>query len=124
LDHKEHGVQVNESAMLTLPLFVKDRFGEPGLQRWLEVLPPDVRPVSSSAILAPGRYPLREGILEPTEKLCDLFYQGRMDGAGTRIVGGEDDKDPYSDLDDKQIGLYPIVPRRGTDDSPHGESAR
>jgi hypothetical protein len=74
-------MQVKGTAVLTIPLFIKERFGEQGFQRWLESLSPPVHKTFSSNILAPVWYPLEEGLIEPTVKLCELFYQGRMDGA-------------------------------------------
>jgi hypothetical protein len=64
-------MQVKGTGVLTIPLFIKERFGEQGFQKWLESLSPPVRTTFSSSILTPAWYPLQEGLIEPTVKLCD-----------------------------------------------------
>jgi hypothetical protein len=74
-------MQVKGTAVQTIPLFIKAKFGEQGFQKWLESLSPSVRTAFSSIILPPAWYPLHEGLIEPTLKLCELFYRGGMEGA-------------------------------------------
>jgi hypothetical protein len=74
-------MQVKGTAVQTIPLFVKTKFGEQAFQKWLDSLAPDVRKIFASDVLAPVWYPLKEGLIDPTIKLCELHYQGRMDGA-------------------------------------------
>jgi hypothetical protein len=74
-------MQVKGTAVQTIPLFIKERFGEQQFQKWLEALPPESRKHFSSDILPPLWYPLKEAIIDPTLKLCELFYRGKIDGA-------------------------------------------
>jgi hypothetical protein len=72
---------VKGTAVETIPMFIKKKFGEQGFQKWLQSLPPDIRKTFATNILSPLWYPLRETLIEPTVKLCELFYSGKPDGA-------------------------------------------
>ncbi len=74
-------MEVKGTAVMTIPIFVKEKFGEQGLQKWLGALSAQARRDFSSDILAPTWYPLKDYLVDPTLKLCELFYQGRLDGA-------------------------------------------
>jgi hypothetical protein len=74
-------MQAKGTAVETIPLFVRNRFGEPGFQKWLQALSPQAQKSFSTNILSPVWYPLKETMIEPTVKLCDLFFNGRLDGA-------------------------------------------
>ena len=53
-------VEVKGTAIITIPLFVKERFGEGGLNRWIDVLTPEVRDVYPVSVLVSPWYPLKE----------------------------------------------------------------
>jgi hypothetical protein len=74
-------VKVKGSAIETLPLFVKDKFGDGGYQKWFEALSPEAQEIYHKKILASAWYPLRQTFLEPTIKICELFYSGSLKGA-------------------------------------------
>jgi len=74
-------MDVKGTAITVLPPFVKQQFGEQGLRQWLGALPPGVRRDFESGIGINGWYPIREYYTSPTEELCRLFYQGRLEGA-------------------------------------------
>ncbi len=74
-------MQVKGAAVLTIPLFIKARFGDPGLQRWLARLSEPARAVYANSVLASNWYPLDEILIAPTSTMCDLFYDGRVQGA-------------------------------------------
>lgn len=78
-------MSVKGPAIAVVPLFVKQRFGQQGLERWLEAIAPGARKVYSSQILPSEWYPIEETYLQPTRVLCDLFYGG--DPAGAREIG-------------------------------------
>lgn len=74
-------MQVKGTAVLTVPLFVREKFGDDGLRQWLERLSDSARLVYSGSILASSWYPLDEILVEPTVRLCDTFYDGHIQGA-------------------------------------------
>lgn len=74
-------MKVKGSAVATLPLFVKENFGEDGLQKWLTALSPETQNIFSKNVVSVGWFPLDQTLTEPTKKICDLFYNGNMKGA-------------------------------------------
>ena len=74
-------MKVKGSAVSTLPLFVKNNFGEDGFQKWLVSLSSEAQNVFSKNVVSVGWFPLEQTLLEPTKKICDLFYNGDMKGA-------------------------------------------
>ena len=74
-------MKVKGSAVATLPLFVKNNFGEDGLQKWLDALSPEAQDIFSKNVISVGWFPLSQTLLEPTKKICDLFYNGNIKGA-------------------------------------------
>ena len=74
-------MQVKGTAVETLPVFIRTKFGEQGFQKWLQALPQESRKSLDAKILPPLWYPLKETLIDPTVKLCELFYNGRLDGA-------------------------------------------
>lgn len=74
-------MQVKGTAVETIPLFVKSKFGEEAYQKWMQALSENTRAEFSRIILATKWYPLRQMFEEPTVKICDMFYQGKLEGA-------------------------------------------
>jgi hypothetical protein len=74
-------VEVKGTAIITIPLFIKDRFGEGGLAQWIDALTPEVRKVYPASVLVSSWYPLKEFLIEPLRRMCDLFYAGDLKGA-------------------------------------------
>jgi len=74
-------VQVKGTAVLTIPLFVRGRFGPGGYQKWLQSLSEAVRISFCAGIPEHAWFPLDSGVVEPTVKLCELFYDGGLEGA-------------------------------------------
>jgi len=64
-----------------MKLFVRARFGEQGYKKWLRHLSEPVRLTLSRDILEHAWFPLNAGVVEPALKLCELFYDGSMNGA-------------------------------------------
>lgn len=78
-------MSVKGPAIAVLPLFIRERFGQKGLDTWLEAVSLQARQVYTSQILPSEWYPIDEVYLQPTKVLCDLFYRG--DPAGAREIG-------------------------------------
>jgi hypothetical protein len=74
-------MKVKGTAVETIPLFIKSKFGEQGFKRWLDAQTPTSHEIFRSSILASAWYPVKDGLIDPTLKFCELFYGGRMDGA-------------------------------------------
>ncbi len=74
-------MKVKGSAVATLPLFVRENFGEDGLQKWITSLSPEVQKIFEKNVISVGWFPLEQILVEPTKKICDLFYNGNMKGA-------------------------------------------
>lgn len=72
---------IKGSAVASLPLFVKGRFGETAFLQWLESLPEDCKDTFSSQIIATEWYPIDSHFLVPTESICNMFFQGDLKGA-------------------------------------------
>lgn len=74
-------MEVKGAAIITVPLFIKDRFGEGGLSQWVNALTPATRKVYPASVLVSSWYPLKEFLIEPIRRMCDLFYAGDLKGA-------------------------------------------
>jgi hypothetical protein len=78
-------MSVKGPAIAVLPLFVKEKFGQRGLEQWLAAIPSAARQLFTGPILPSEWYPIEETYLVPTQVLCGLFYGG--DPQGAREVG-------------------------------------
>jgi hypothetical protein len=74
-------VEVKGTAIITIPLFIKERFGEGGLSQWIDALTPEARKVYQVSIFPSSWYPLNEVLIQPLRKMCHLFYAGDLKGA-------------------------------------------
>lgn len=74
-------VEVKGTAIINIPLFIKDRFGEGGVNQWIDALTPEARKVYPASVLVSSWYPLKELLIEPLRKMCGLFYAGDLKGA-------------------------------------------
>lgn len=73
-------MQVKGSAVQTLPLFIKSKFGEDALLKWKDSLMESTREEYRN-ILPSKWYPLKEILIDPTLKCMELFYNGKTEGA-------------------------------------------
>jgi len=73
-------MQVKGSSILAVPAFVKEKFTD-RYNEWLEALSQEAQSIQKNAILATNLYPLYYAMVEPTQKLCDVFYNGGTRGA-------------------------------------------
>ena len=74
-------MEVKGSAIATIQPFVKATFGTDGDVRFRESLSKEAKAVFSSPILATEWYPLHEALIEPVEKICEIFFGGDVKGA-------------------------------------------
>jgi hypothetical protein len=74
-------VEVKGTAIITLPVFIKKRFGEGGFNQWIDALTPEARKVYQDQVFSSSWYPLKEVFIEPLRKMCSLFYAGDLKGA-------------------------------------------
>ena len=74
-------MEVKGTAVASLPIYVEAKFGKEGLQRWLDSLSESAQKLYSTSILASKWYPLKETFVEPTKKICDVFFNGDLRGA-------------------------------------------
>jgi hypothetical protein len=73
-------MDVKGTAVISTPIFVKSRF-ENRFGEWLDSLSSEARTLMSGKVLATEWYPIDKALLEPTAKICDLFYDGKDIGA-------------------------------------------
>jgi hypothetical protein len=74
-------MEVKGSVLQSVPKFIRTRFGEDALPKWLARLGPQAVEVYSKPIMPSMWYPIIPCLAEPTVVLCDLFYQGDLKGA-------------------------------------------
>lgn len=75
-----NGMKVKGSSIMAVPAFVQARY--PGRYReWIDALSPESSFIHTHIILATDLYPLYPAMVEPTEKVCDLFFNGDRRGA-------------------------------------------
>ena len=74
-------MEVKGTAIAANPRFIREKFGEAGFQRWLNALHPGAREIYGKPIMVSAFFPIKEALVEPTEKICELFYGGDLKGA-------------------------------------------
>ncbi len=74
-------MDVKGTAIVSIPKFISAKFGPEGLNRWLNSLTENTRKVYSVTVLPGNWVPLKQIMVDPTKKLCEIFYQGNEKGA-------------------------------------------
>ena len=74
-------VEVSGLAVVTVPIFVRENFGDDGVEKWLSKLEPDVREIYKSSISVNKWFDIQKVFIKPTELLCNLFYKGDFKAA-------------------------------------------
>ena len=74
-------MEVKGTAIAANPRFIRQKFGEVGFQCWLNALHPGAREIYGKPIMVSAFFPIKEVLVEPTEKICELFYEGDLKGA-------------------------------------------
>ncbi|MEJ2627006.1 MAG: hypothetical protein P8078_00395 [bacterium] len=77
---KEKRMQVKGSSIMAVPAFVKATFPD-RYKEWLKALTPEAQQIQKDVILATNLYPLYYAMVDPTQKICDVFYNGGTQGA-------------------------------------------
>ena len=72
-------MDVKGTAVIPVAQFVQDKFPD-RKDEWISSLSETSANIMKSALTG-GWYPLQEGLIEPTQKICDLFYAGKEEGA-------------------------------------------
>jgi hypothetical protein len=72
-------MEVKGTAVIPIIHFAKDKFGSKS-EEWMKSLSDKSADILSS-VLSSGWYPMDEAMIEPTQKICDLFYSGNPAGA-------------------------------------------
>lgn len=75
-------MEVKGTLIATIPQFVKKKFGEEGLQMWLDTLSSDARLLFEFKVKENEWYDLRTYMLEPVAFIAQLFFQWNLEKAG------------------------------------------
>jgi hypothetical protein len=74
-------MEVKGTAIVTMPMFIRERFGEAGHATWLAALEPEAQKAFREPILPSNWYPLKATFTEPSRIMCRLFFAGNLRGA-------------------------------------------
>jgi len=74
-------MNVKGTAVTTIPLFIKSKFGEVAYNKWLNALAPASQKIFTTGVLVSSWYPLDDALIHSTLKICELFYSGNLNGA-------------------------------------------
>lgn len=74
-------LEVKGTTVLTVGKFVRNRFGDEAFERWLEGLPAEARALHGGTVVPSGWYPSGPALVQPTGRVCDLFFGGDPKGA-------------------------------------------
>jgi len=74
-------MEVKGTAVEILPKFVAARFGDEAVKKWIDSLSPNAKKEFSGSIFSFKWYPVKEMLVEPTLKVCELFYKNDLSGA-------------------------------------------
>jgi hypothetical protein len=73
-------MQVKGTAVESITKFVKANFGDK-YDNWVNSLSADSQQIIKETILPNGWYPIDLAMVEPTQKLCEMFYSNDLKGA-------------------------------------------
>jgi len=74
-------MEVKGAALVSTNDFIKKKFGDDGYKKWLTELPENIAKMYSGPIWLSKWYPLKESLIEPTQVMCDMFYNSDVKGA-------------------------------------------
>ena len=75
-------MEVKGVLISTIPVFVKENFGQEGLEKWLDTLSSDARLLFEFKVKDSEWYDLKTYMLEPVAFIAQLFYQWNLEKAG------------------------------------------
>jgi len=74
-------MEVKGSSVSSVPEFVRVQYGD-RFDEWLNALSEESRKIMQEQIIpAISWYPIKPGLIEPTQKICELFYANDEKGA-------------------------------------------
>jgi hypothetical protein len=73
-------LKLRGTGVLALPAFIQSKFPD-RFHEWLDSLPEESAAIHKSRLLAFELYSVRDALIVPTEKMCELFYGGNEHGA-------------------------------------------
>jgi hypothetical protein len=73
-------MEVKGTAVRSTPLFVRKQFGQ-RFDEWIGSLSDKAAEIMKSKVQTDLWYPLQEAFVDPTRKICDLFFGGDSRGA-------------------------------------------
>lgn len=73
-------MEVKGIAVASIPKFVQHDF-ESRFKEWIDSLSKESQTIMKGTILMSNWYPMQEAVIEPTSKICDLFYGYQNQGA-------------------------------------------
>jgi hypothetical protein len=74
-------MEAKGSVIETIPLFVRSKFGEIEYNKWMDSLSKNARELFRGTIVTYKWYPFKEMLEEPTIRVCDMFFDGKVEGA-------------------------------------------
>ncbi|MFC1541571.1 hypothetical protein ACFL50_03870 [Candidatus Latescibacterota bacterium] len=74
-------MKVKGEALISIPIFILKKIGKRGFNEWLNEISPEARTVYSTHIKKNDWFPLKEIMIEPSKKACELFFHGSKRGA-------------------------------------------
>ena len=74
-------MEVKGEAILSIPIFILKKYGKKGFNQWLDSISAEARKVYGSHIHKSDWFPLKEIMIEPTAKCCELFFNNSYMGA-------------------------------------------
>ncbi|MFC1725444.1 hypothetical protein ACFL4T_07435 [candidate division KSB1 bacterium] len=74
-------MKVRGEALISLPVFIITKFGKTQFVDWLDSLTPEAKKVYNEPVDKSEWYPLKQMLIEPTQKLCEMFYNNDLRGA-------------------------------------------
>jgi hypothetical protein len=74
-------MKIKGTAIKSTQEFVRSNFYDQ-YEAWLAALPDESREIYTSPVFIGNWYPLKEGVLKPTEVIGEMFYDGDIEKAG------------------------------------------
>jgi len=71
---RDRPTEVKGSVLASIPAFLKKRFGQQGLEKWLEVISPEAYLVYSTKIDREHWYPVKALLIDPMANIAQLFF--------------------------------------------------
>jgi hypothetical protein len=73
-------MQVKGTAVDSIVKFVHNKYDNQ-YNEWINSLSEDAKQIINEKVLASGWYPIEQAMIEPTSKICEMFYGGDLKGA-------------------------------------------